>query len=83
MEKKQTSVQWLINHWTKLQKDGEKMTWQQIIDITNLALQMEREQIEEAYWQGHNDLVNYNRKDIDTSNISISASDYYNQTFKP
>ena len=52
MEKKQTAVQWLINHWAKLQKDGEKMTWQQIIDITNLSLQMEREQIEEAFDEG-------------------------------
>ena len=49
---KQTAVQWLSNHWTKLQKDGEKMSWQQIIDITNLALQMEREQMLEASISG-------------------------------
>lgn len=45
MEKQLTSVQWLSSHWAKLQKDGEKMSWQQIIDITNLVLEMERGQL--------------------------------------
>ena len=29
---KQTAVEWLVNHWKKLQAKGEKMTWQQVID---------------------------------------------------
>ena len=40
----QTAVEWLEDHWKKLQSKGEKMSWQQIIDITELAKQMEREQ---------------------------------------
>ena len=38
---KQTAVEWLINHWKKLQSEREKMSWQQIIDITELAKEME------------------------------------------
>lgn len=45
MENKLTAIQWLSSHWDKLQKDGEKMSWQQIIDITNLVLEMEQEQL--------------------------------------
>lgn len=41
----QTAVEWLVNHWKKLQSKGEKMSWQQIIDITELAKQMENEMI--------------------------------------
>ena len=44
----QTAVEWLVNHWKKLQSEGEKMSWQQIIDITELAKQIEREQKENA-----------------------------------
>lgn len=71
---KQTAVRWLINYFSKLQKDGEKMTWQQIIDITNLALQMEREQIEEAFVAGD---------ERGTNDIPFNAEQYYTQTFKP
>lgn len=42
-EMKQTAVEWLVNHWKKLQSKGEKMSWQQIIDITELAKEMEKE----------------------------------------
>ena len=43
--KKQTAVQWLINRWKKLQSEQEKMTWNQIIQITELAKELEKEQI--------------------------------------
>jgi hypothetical protein len=69
MEKKQTAVQWLSSHWAKLQKDGEKMTWQQIIDITNLALQMEKEQIINAWIT------------TDNQRQRLAAEEYYNQTY--
>ena len=72
MSKKQTAVQWLSSHWDKLKKDGEKMSWQQIIDITNLALQLEREQIEEAFEDG------WCQGDFK----SIDKSKYYTQTYE-
>lgn len=34
---KQTAVEWLVNRWKKLQAKGEKMSWNQIIQITELA----------------------------------------------
>ena len=40
----QTAVEWLINHWKKLQSEGEKMNWSQIIQITKLAKEMEKQQ---------------------------------------
>jgi hypothetical protein len=41
-----TAVEWLINHWKKLQSEGEKMNWSQIIQITELAKEMEMQQQE-------------------------------------
>ena len=49
--KKQTAVEWLVNHWKKLQLEGEKMSWQQIIDITELAKEMEKEQLLDMGYQ--------------------------------
>jgi hypothetical protein len=40
----QTSVEWLVNHWKKLQSKGAKMSWNQIIEITELAKEMEGNQ---------------------------------------
>lgn len=54
-ETTQTAVEWLVNHWKKLQSKGEKMSWQQIIDITELAKQREKEQKEEEYKRGWED----------------------------
>jgi len=64
---KQTAVEWLVNHWKKLQSEGEKMSWQQIIDITELAKAMEKQQIIDA--------IDYCKdKYIDSEN-------YYNKTY--
>jgi hypothetical protein len=38
----QTSVEWLVNHWKKLQSKGAKMSWNQIIEITELANEMHK-----------------------------------------
>jgi hypothetical protein len=70
MEKKQTSVQWLLQQIENNLAIGyNNITKQQ----HEQALQMEREQIEEAFqdgWmQGH-----YK---------SIDKAEYYTQTFKP
>jgi ornithine cyclodeaminase/alanine dehydrogenase-like protein (mu-crystallin family) len=43
--KQQTAVEWLVEHWKKLQLKGEKMSWNQIIQITELVKEMEKEQI--------------------------------------
>ncbi len=45
MESKVTAVEWLVNRWKKLQSKQEKMTWNQIIQITELAKELEKEQI--------------------------------------
>jgi hypothetical protein len=64
---KQTAVEWLVQHWKKLQSKGEKMSWNQIIQITELAKEMEKEQIKDAYDQGDIQLVN--------------SKQYYEQTY--
>jgi hypothetical protein len=48
-DKTPTAVEWLINHWKKLQSEGEKMSWNQIIQITELSKEMEKQQIIDAY----------------------------------
>ena len=45
-----TAVEWLVQHWKKLQSKGEKMSWNQIIQITELAKEMEKEQIMDAHY---------------------------------
>jgi hypothetical protein len=40
-----TAVEWLVQHWKKLQSKGEKMSWNQIIQITELAKEMEKQQM--------------------------------------
>jgi hypothetical protein len=57
----------LVQHWKKLQSKGEKMSWNQIIQITELAKEMEKEQIKDAYDQGDIQLVN--------------GKQYYEQTY--
>ena len=66
----QTSVEWLINHWKKLQSEGEKMTWNQVIAITELAKEMHKEECENAWMDGFD--FNSNYKDFE---------DYYNKTY--
>jgi hypothetical protein len=44
-----TAIEWLVNYWKKLQSQGEKMTWNEIIGITGLVKEMEKEQIINAY----------------------------------
>jgi hypothetical protein len=67
---KQTAVEWLIDHWKKLQSEGEKMSWSQIIQITELSKEMEKQQIIDAHISGYDSSGN-------------SAKDYYNETFNP
>jgi hypothetical protein len=70
----QTAVEWLVDKFKQYQQEGEKMTWQQIIDTTELALAMEKEQIIEAYGVGTTEIEEPNFK---------NGTDYYNQTYKP
>jgi hypothetical protein len=76
----QTAATWLVGKFKQYQQDGEKMTWQQVIDTAELALAMEKEQIIEAWDKGdftvddgYGDWVQMYR----------SGEDYYNQTYKP
>jgi hypothetical protein len=79
MENKQTAVEWLVQHWKKLQSKGEKMSWNQIIQITELAKAMEKEQIEDAYCNGFFDAWdNPTYKEV---HRPASAEQYYNETY--
>lgn len=69
MSKKQTAVQWLIDELNEIGIRYLDLAEEQI----NKALQLEREQIEEAYQEG------WMRGDY----TSIYKAEYYEQTFKP
>lgn len=68
MGKKQTAVQWLLEELRKPYSD------KYIADISNKALQMEREQIIDAFVAGD---------ERGTNDIPFNAEQYYTQTFKP
>ena len=71
---KQTAVEWLMDQITYEDNGGRFASY---IDIVNLkdffdqALAMEREQIEEAYWDGGQDVPM----------TDISCSEYYQRTY--
>jgi hypothetical protein len=73
--KQQTAVEWLVEHWKKLQREGEKMSWNQIIQITELVKEMEKEQIINAFWNGDNTDC------TSEQNIKEFAEQYYNETY--
>jgi uncharacterized membrane protein len=78
MEKKQTAVQWLMQELRKPYAD------KYITDIYSKALQMEREQIEEAYMQGDEDGFHSTESQYDYEAEGRSkhlAEQYYTQTF--
>ena len=68
----QTAVEWLVKRWKKLQAKGEKMTWQQVIDITELVKEMEKEQILKSHIDGQ---PLYSCQ-------SEKAEQYYNKTYE-
>ena len=72
-----TAVDWLVKHWKKLQAKGEKMTWQQVIDITELSKAMEKQQMKDAYKHGQNNGYMFS----DGVGNIIDAEQYYNQTY--
>ena len=75
MENKQTAVEWLVQHWKKLQSKGEKMSWNQIIQITELAKEMEEEQkysIDFIMWY----------RGMDKDKIENAHKRWINETFK-
>jgi hypothetical protein len=65
-----TAIEWLVNYWKKLQSQGEIMTWNEIIGITGLVKEMEKEQIINAY-----------KADLHPCSDE-DAEQYYNETFK-
>lgn len=67
--KQNTAIEWLIEKWQQYQKDGEKFSWDQIIQITNLAKEKEEEQIKQAWVSGLNETPKGN------------AQNYFNQTY--
>jgi hypothetical protein len=71
MESKVTAVEWLVNRWKKLQSKQEKMTWNQIIQITELAKELEKQQAFE-FWKGGIACTKGGGK---------SFEQYYNETF--
>jgi hypothetical protein len=70
MESKQTAVEWLVNRWKKLQSEQEKMTWNQIIQITELAKEMEKEQHQQTAMHF-----------FPTSLKKVDFEQYYNETY--
>jgi len=69
MEKKLTAVQWLMQQIDN-NLNQFSTAWQEEFQQ---ALQMEREQIEEAYWDGGQDIPIAEQ----------TCKDYYIRTFKP
>jgi hypothetical protein len=70
-----TAVDWLIDHWKKLQSDGEKMSWNQIIEITKIANEIHHKQVVDARATAPL-LGSINREDYQQE-----AETYYQETY--
>lgn len=78
MSKKQTAVQWLREQFSQITQEMFENHFKQ-------ALQMEREQIEEAYKQGDEDGFHSTESQSDyelEGRSSYLASQYYTQTYE-
>lgn len=65
---KQTAVEWYV----KQMQLKEQFTQEEFNDITNQALEMEKQQIENAYLDGGQDIPL----------TELRCEQYYNETFK-
>jgi hypothetical protein len=74
---KQTAVEWLISHlqkskdWQRVLNEVSQMSTIQF-DLIKEAKAMEKEQIENAYWEGGHDVPTHGRQ----------CEQYYNETYK-
>jgi hypothetical protein len=66
---KQTAVEWLI---TEVKKFNTVITREYILMLLEQAKEMEKEQIENAYWEGGHDVPTHGRQ----------CEQYYNETYK-
>jgi hypothetical protein len=71
MKTKQTAVEWLIKELQK--RDMDVL----ISDLYIQAKEMEKEQIEDAFYQGENNSVDY----FNPENRIKESEQYYNETY--
>ena len=69
MEKKQTSIEWLIERIYTT--DWVNYTREEKLEVFEQAKQMEKEQIENAYWDGGQDIPLTEKR----------CKQYYNETY--
>ena len=80
MEKKQTAVEWLQHNMPDIYLIIPVRLALDFHAKFQQALQMEREQIEEAYKAAE---INMAMSDKNDGQYSVNAEQYYTQTFKP
>jgi hypothetical protein len=71
MEKKQTAVEYLVQQLFKIHNNTTDVKEMNSESIIEQAKQMEKEQIENAYWDGGQDVPM----------ISKQCEQYYNETY--
>jgi len=74
MEKKETAVQWLIDQIDSIIPYVNEETAKKFNAIVQKSIQMEREQIEEAFEKGWVERKFYSE---------MTSGEYYTQTFNP
>jgi hypothetical protein len=76
-----TAVEWLVAHFKKLQSEGEKMSWNQIIQITELTKEMEKEQRKKDFVNGYKSRAKESNLIFDETS-EMYAIKLFNETFK-
>lgn len=78
---KQTAVEWLVKKIMVWENDHERwieMPTKELEDFTKQAKAMEREQIEDAYYDGQS----LNAKSVTSQMIIDNSISYYNEIYK-
>jgi hypothetical protein len=77
---KQTAVEWLVEEMIKkgFFDTNKPLTFTNLEHLQNQAKEMEKQQIENAYANGHNDGCRYMNNE---KQVFEHAEQYYNETF--
>jgi hypothetical protein len=77
MDKEQTAVEWLFNEITLQYVAKGNLSFMDIVNMSQQAKEMEKEQIINAFEQGENNSVDY----FNPENRIKESENYYNETY--
>lgn len=76
-----TQAEWLISRWEKLKSEGEKMSWDDIISITKLSLELPQQEISDEEIEKAADKYCWNESRF-TIDFFVEGAKWYREQLK-